>query len=399
MRLVLTVVLVGSLTGVQAGSTELRFSSVTAGDEFTCAHTRQGEPWCWGANQYGQLGSGVVHAKCKGVMFVVRGACSLKPVRVAGGLRFRVIDAGSYHACGLIDSGRAYCWGRNALGELGRQSVSRQCVAGRFVEPCTYIPVPVETELRFSAISAANSFTCALTIEGIPYCWGLNSDGVYGAGNVTNVDHRVTRISAPTRFVELSSSGSQTCARSAEGQVFCWGEGLSAQATSLELPGKAVGVSRGWGHTCALLSTGDAYCWGENSSGEIGVGPVDSIHEVEAPTHVARELRFRSLVAGFSGTCGITAQQELFCWGSQSALGSHAKDKCFHIDAFSGCTWTPARAPFVSVSSVTLGFLHACAVTEAGVAYCWGHNYAGELGRGNRRGSETPVPIDALGHD
>src|ERR1043166_6513634 len=77
-----------------------RFSMLTAGDEFTCGLTTDGAAWCWGANQNGQLGSRSTET-CKGVMYVARGACSLRPARVSCGLRFRVIVGRSNTGCGF----------------------------------------------------------------------------------------------------------------------------------------------------------------------------------------------------------------------------------------------------------------------------------------------------------
>lgn len=371
----------------------VQFAAISAGDEFTCALTTQHEAWCWGANSYGQLGSGSTQQRCRVMLVFDNGACALRPVRVAGGLRFRVIEAGAYHACGLTEEGRAYCWGRNTLGELGRRDVPQRCKTD-MDEPCTDRPVAVETELRFSTISAGDSFTCALTLEGVPFCWGINKGGVYGDGNITNGDPRVTRIAAPTTFVQLSSWGSQSCALSASGEVFCWGEGLSADARRVALSGKAVSVSRGWWHTCALMADGRGYCWGRNDSGELGVQPVDSTHEIETPLLVGGTPPLDSLLAGFDGTCGISGQHELYCWGDETTLGARAKDRCFHVDAWDGCTWTPTRVSIGPVRSVTLGFMHACAIVQSGVALCWGSNDTGALGTDNRRSSREPTPVD-----
>jgi alpha-tubulin suppressor-like RCC1 family protein len=325
-------------------------------------------------------------------MLVFKGKpCSLRPVPVAGGLRFRAIEAGSYHACGLTDEGRAYCWGRATLGELGRSDVPRRCRSD-FEEPCTDIPVAVGTDLRFSTISAADAFTCALTLEGVPYCWGINKDGVYGDGNITNGDPRVSRIAAPTTFVQLSSWGSQTCALSPAGEVYCWGEALSADARHVALPARAVSVSRGWRHTCALLADSTGYCWGYNDSGELGIKPNRMSHEAQtAPVRGTPPLD--SLLAGFSNTCGISRAHELYCWGSGGTLGARAKDRCFHVDAWDSCTWTPTRVAIEPVQQVTFGFMHACAIVQSGAALCWGYNDAGALGTGNRRGSVEPTPV------
>src|SRR5215467_9265665 len=83
--------LIGKLT-----ADSLRLVAVTSGNNFTCGLAVYGAVWCWGANQYGQLGVEAVGDQCE-VDFHADGPCSLRPVRVSGGLTFSSVEAGSEH--------------------------------------------------------------------------------------------------------------------------------------------------------------------------------------------------------------------------------------------------------------------------------------------------------------
>lgn len=68
-----------------------------------------------------------------------------------------------------------------------------------------------------------------------------------------------------------------------------------------------------------------------------------------------------------------------------------ALDSAITIPFTTGTTVPPTNLVFASVS---VGFTHACGVTTAGVAYCWGDNYTGSLGDGTMWTTGlSPVPV------
>ena len=50
----------------------------------------------------------------------------------------------------------------------------------------------------------------------------------------------------------------------------------------------------------------------------------------------------------------------------------------------------------LEVTQVSMGNVHACAVTTEGAAKCWGNNGHGQLGTGNNNASYTPVTVQGL---
>lgn len=125
----------------QARATEI--VQVTAGQHFSCALDEAGQVWCWGRNQYGQLGDGTSED-------------STVPVPVEGLANIVEISAGSEHACARRANGRVFCWGRNQYGQIGDDTV--------MVNRAT--PVQVEGLVGAEQISIGREHSCALRRNG-----------------------------------------------------------------------------------------------------------------------------------------------------------------------------------------------------------------------------------------
>lgn len=147
-------------------------TSLVAGAAHTCALTRAGAAFCWGANGYGQLGGGTA---------IVRDST---PRAVTGGYVFSKLYSGEFHTCGVTTSGGAYCWGRNSSGQLGDGSTTSALA-----------PVAVAGGFTFRMLTLGELHTCGVTgTPGSPagagsrvYCWGDNSAGQLGNGSSTSV--------------------------------------------------------------------------------------------------------------------------------------------------------------------------------------------------------------------
>jgi len=63
--------------------------------------------WCWGPNEFGQLGDGTRERHDK-------------PVRVIGLPRVVDVSTSGQHACAIDEEGGVWCWGRSEQGETGR---------------------------------------------------------------------------------------------------------------------------------------------------------------------------------------------------------------------------------------------------------------------------------------
>jgi alpha-tubulin suppressor-like RCC1 family protein len=132
-----------------------KFVSLALGVVHTCGITDSGDAYCWGANEAGQLGIGVISDRTEAFD---------RPVAVEGGHSFVSIVAASSYTCGLTGEGTAYCWGINQSLQLGIGEISG-------LHPT---PTPVVGGHNFQALAAGQYHACALTVAGEMYCWGAN---------------------------------------------------------------------------------------------------------------------------------------------------------------------------------------------------------------------------------
>jgi alpha-tubulin suppressor-like RCC1 family protein len=154
-----------AVTCIHARSADTpHFVLVTAGADHTCALTDRGEAYCWGSNEFGQLGNGLTDS-----------APRLTPVRVQTDAEFTVVAAGFTHTCALKRDGTAWCWGANDTAQLGDGTTKNAPTP-------TPLPIQVKTDVKFKSIGPGGGHTCAVSVDGVGYCWGGNWHGQLGAG-------------------------------------------------------------------------------------------------------------------------------------------------------------------------------------------------------------------------
>ncbi|HEX7939251.1 MAG TPA: hypothetical protein VF483_09695, partial [Gemmatimonadaceae bacterium] len=290
--------------------------AVTTGGEHSCALVASGDAYCWGSNEFGQLGSAPTGSACARVDRII--PCEAVPRAVTGGLKFRAIAAGGTHTCGVAVDGHVYCWGENKFGQLGDPSLATAAA-----------PTPALTSSLFTGIVAGDAHTCALRTDGVAVCWGANDLGQLGIA--TTGTGSATPVIAQTnqRFSSLAAGFKRTCGRAADGTTFCWGsqwvsrsvDGVEqtrsqAQPTRVQFSPAFSSLSVGGQTSCGLALDGTAWCWEANPVGTFGDGSTEGS---TIPVQVQASFRFTSISVGAQATCAVSDGGLVYCWGSDAA--------------------------------------------------------------------------------
>lgn len=352
-------------------------ADLAAGYFHSCALGADGMAYCWGSNEYLQLGVADSPQQCETF------ACARTPVPVSGGYEFVRIAAGITHSCALGAAGDAFCWGggyeQDNAGWLGDGRLSRSA-----------LPVAVAADSPFVAITAGALDTCALTAAGAAYCWGRNVEGELGDGTITD---RLTPVAVrgDLRFRSISLGGAHACGVTVDGSAYCWGSNRWGQLGVGEVPPNSFGlrslepvrvqiderlsvIAAGGAHTCALAESGRAFCWGQDAYGQLGDRTARSNSGL--PIAVADDHVFESLAAGDLTTCAVTPGGDSWCWGSNyfGALGDGTTSE--------GGTDFPVRTKGGSFGRVVPGGSHTCGLTTNQRLLCWGDRFYGQVGAG-----------------
>ena len=189
------------------------FDVVSLGSGYGCGVTSNQAAYCWGLNDYGQLGDGTL-------------TDTDTPVPVASDIRFTAVAASSLHTCGIDAMGAAYCWGNNgASGRLGTGSTG-------YDNQSTSVPLRVVGGHSFIAISLGSDHTCGLVDGGSAYCWGSYEFGQLGngrAGGPADYHSTPVAVAGDLAFVTLDAGGQHTCAVTVRGAAYCWGRNDNGQ--------------------------------------------------------------------------------------------------------------------------------------------------------------------------
>jgi alpha-tubulin suppressor-like RCC1 family protein len=319
---------------------------VVAGENHTCARRAGGSVWCWGANNWGQIGANT--------------GTNLNPVPVEvtlpPGRTATRIAAGGRAACAELDDKTLFCWGGT-----GNNAVIGDAVA--------------QSDVGQFAVGGTQG--CAVKL-GVIRCWTTGST----SGN-------------PLQVLNLSKGvgvgGQHGCGIKNTDAVECWGDNGNGQlgdgSTTDSVSGVPVAglanveaLALGKSHSCALTG-GKVWCWGLGNEGQLGNG---SVSDKLTPTEVPVVGNVEAIYPSFTHS-GARIGDRLWMWGKNDHR--QAADK-----GLATVNLPTEYEALVGVTDAALGGAHTCALLQSGQLLCWGTHVWGVLGNGLADSGETTTP-------
>jgi alpha-tubulin suppressor-like RCC1 family protein len=142
-------------------------------------------------------------------------------------------------------------------------------------------------------------------------------------------------------------------------------------------------VNAGLEHVCGVTTDAQAYCWGRDLENQLGDGT--AAHRIDSvPTPVAGARLYQQIDAGIDHSCALSTAGVAFCWGTGSAIG----------DGKGGSQIAPVRVVGgLTFTQLSTGWGHTCALTLDRQAYCWGGFITGQVNGSMPVSSVVPVAV------
>lgn len=304
-----------STNDVQLGGSA---TSLSVGDNFTCAVLDGGGVRCWGDATSGVLGQG--NAQAIGDDETPADA-PLLDLPVA-----KQVAAGQEHACALLEDGSVRCWGAaRFLGTKAQQNIGD--------DETLSATQSVDLGDRATEICAGFFHTCALTETGSVFCWGGDSPGPLGKGGmlvgVTDTPREAGAVELPGPASGVFCGFLSTCAELADG-LYCWGEQNGSSDPDATAPvgpwfsGGVMDCAGGRDFQCALQSSGDLSCWSVRGSNLVAKSLPDSASPLDFGVPMT------SLSAARASICGVTSYGTARCLGGVPEGVENGKD--IHVE-------------------------------------------------------------------
>ena len=393
--------------------TATNWQKVAAGTEHTCAVNAAKELYCWGRNNYGQLG-------------LSDSSDRDTPTQVGGS--WIDVFAGRYGTCAVSDGGVLSCWGDNSKGQVGGGTSG-----GNNYYPKQVDVTGIAGDIQWIEVVTGGGHRCGLAATGRLFCWGdnfrdqlglvaapepgdpeepaptepdsatcgaLNYDeqgclaagcGYYAADGQCYVCGSLSGPGSPCEQgdvqgcaynYETDACVMDTCAQLLDDRTGCLAAGCGYY------PGP--GPMNGSCSACASVSS-SYYCenryegceWSHETDqctalggGSGGEPPVESSN---VPIEVDPEVTdWEDVAATLNGTCALRSDGSRWCWGMFEGGSLGSGSELVQLDVR-----TEQTSDGIVWAGIETTGCHACGVDVQAQLWCWGCNEKYEVGAGS----------------
>jgi alpha-tubulin suppressor-like RCC1 family protein len=216
----------------------------------------------------------------------------------------------------------------------------------------------------------------------------------------SSVSHDALGATADLIATARSSDGSVIA-----GQEFSWSSSNESVATVFSLPSlpEAGSVVTAVGNGTATITasaggaSGTASVTVQQVASDVSVAPATAVltfaGETVQLTAEATDRNGHAIAAGVDWTTSDETVATVNDAGLVEAKANGVAEITASAGSESALSTVTVAIPAPAVLMVTAGFYHSCALTEGGVAYCWGRNNNGQLGDASTTNSLVPVAV------
>ncbi len=159
-------------SGVLSGKTIKSISLGGDGYGSNCVVASDDKVYCWGVENYGQLGN-------NSASFYFSVPVAVDTSGVLSGKTIKSVSTSATHTCVITSDDQPVCWGFNGSGQLGNNSYTNSLVPVAFN---TATGALVGKTVK--SVSSGGYITCAIASDNKVYCWGTNQFGKLGLGKL-----------------------------------------------------------------------------------------------------------------------------------------------------------------------------------------------------------------------
>lgn len=274
------------------------------------------------------------------------------------------VSCGYKHVLLLTSHGLVYSYGKNNDGELGLNDLEERTTP-TLIEYFLSNEKPILIKDISVGSSRLASHSCALTVGGTVYCWGIGNAICKENSKNSLIPNRV--ISKELEFeeiIKIGCGGEFTLCLSRSGKVYSWGKFANGRLGLGPIPKQEsnningenqkylltpkrvkgllnnkiiVDISTNMTHCLCIDEDGNVYSWGEGKSGQLGNGPIkrDELSPIKIDYFSENNIKIIKIYCGPNYSCCIDYNGNFYTFGGDGnicigqGICKSEKDYCY----------------------------------------------------------------------